>query len=73
MFLLRELLLSQEVYGKISELYDAIATLLLFYSEFLNQKQYCVEYIDDEQVTPKVFWYWCWKALEAGKQIQHPE
>ena len=57
MFLLRELLLSQEVYGKISELYDAIATLLLFYSEFLNQKQYCVEYIDDEQVTPKVFWY----------------
>ena len=54
MFLLRELLLSQEVYGKISELFDAIATLLLFCS-ILSQKQYCVEYIDDEKVTPKVF------------------
>lgn len=55
MFLLRELLLSQEVYGKLSELFGAIATLLLFCSEFLSQKQYCVEYIDDEKVTPKVF------------------
>ena len=48
MFLLGELLLSQEVYGKISELYDAIAILLLF----------CKWVPKSEAILCGVYWWW---------------
>lgn len=48
MLLFRQLLLSQEIYGKISELYDPIAVLLLLCNKSFGQKQYCMEYLDGE-------------------------
>lgn len=49
MFLSRQLLLSQEVYSKISEFYDPItALLLLCNNKSSGQKKYCVEYLDGE-------------------------